>query len=207
MYILSWDCGIKTSSWHYIKVGSYDDFRWCRPNALKVLSCGVIDFLNGRFVEDVPQEEFPGLILEGLRMHGPKVSPSTILLVEIQKPMAGKISNANHATQYCISMYYSDKTHVTKYINAMAKNRAYFGIYTYQFVHRLLIHQAKQRARKGRHVAAVIDDETVRKAHTRINYELFMKIFPEYMPVGIPKKQWRDLADSFMQACAYIMHA
>lgn len=207
MYILSWDCGIRTSAWHYLKIGTHEDFRWCRPNAIQVLSCGVIDFLEGRYVEDVPQSDFPGLILQGLKKHGPKVHASTILLVEKQKPVNSKIGNANDATQYCISMYYSDKTHVTKYMNATAKNRAYFGVYSYQFVHRLLIHQAKQRASKGRHVAAVIDDETVRKKHTRINYELFMTIFPEYMPAGIPKKQWRDLADSFMQACAYVMHA
>lgn len=206
MYILSWDCGIRTSAWHYLEIGTLDDFRMCRPSAIKVLSCGVIDFLKGQKVDDVRQELFPGLILEGLKAHGPTVHRSTILLVETQKPLAGKISDANHATQYCISMYYADKVHITKYISPLRKNKFHFGIMTYELVRHIMVIKRKIRAKAGKHVSAILDEEDVRKKHTRMNYDLFMRIFPQYAPTHIPKATWRDLSDSFMQACAYVAH-
>lgn len=174
--ILSWDCGIKSSSWTYFSF---------RENIPSIISQGTIDFLDGQMFDDVSPNDWTRRIREGLRKFAPGVSNDTTICIEIQpQNHRGRISSANAATQYCISYWYSDNP--IRFIHAREKNK--IGIIPMSSLTR------------------VMSGETLRKGHTRMNFDLFVflmygRVIKKEKKNGVFKL--RDVADSFMQGIAY----
>lgn len=141
--VLSWDCGMKSSSWAHISFTEH---------GIDLLSCGTIDFLNGSLFDSVPKNDWPRRIRIGLENKAPKVPENTIVCIEIQpQTHRGCISSANAATQYCIAFWYSKNP--IRFIHARCKNT----------LGPIWIKTLSKR----------YSDEALRKKHTRVNFDLF----------------------------------
>lgn len=178
--VLSWDCGMKTTSWSYLSITHF--------GAIKIISQGTIDFLDGCKIRSVSANEWPSRIHKGLTKYAPVVTDDTIVVIENQMSRhKGLINSANCATQYSIGLWY----HKNKimFLNATHKNK--IGPVSIQKV-------AEDHK---------IDGEQLRKKHTRINYELFVNTFygddRSFIVTETQKK--RDLSDSFAQG-VYVLN-
>lgn len=172
--VLSWDCGMKSTSWTYMSINS--------TGVVSIISQGTIDFLEGKKIKSVSADEWPNKIHSGMSLYAPTVTQDTVVVIENQTNRhRGTINSANLATQYSIGLWY----HANKilFLNATHKNK--IGPITIESL-------AKKMSISG---------EKLRKLHTRINYELFLKIFygndTSFIKTKI--KKIRDLADSFAQ--------
>lgn len=170
--ILSWDCGMKSTSWAHIFVA--------RDGSVDLRSIGTIDFLDDQLIADVPMDEWPSRIHRGLKNNAPTIGAGAIVAIEIQHQRhRGKISSANAATQYSIGMWYHDNQIV--FVNATHKNEV--GYLSMEAVSILT----------GKDIG------DCRKKHSRMNFELYW--IGRYGSLPGRKKEWkiRDVADAFMQ--------
>lgn len=169
--ILSWDCGIKSTSWAHMNVDG---------DEVDLLGIGTIDFLSGRNVNDVPMNDWPRLISIGLKEHAPMVDSDTIVAIEIQHQRhRGRISSANAATQYSLGMWYSSNP--IHFVHAAHKNEVgYFSL------HAVSVMTGK-------------DIGDCRKKHARMNFEIYWLAKHGKLPGRMKGWKIRDVADAFMQ--------
>lgn len=168
--ILSWDCGIKSTSWAHLYVT--DD------GTIDLMSVGTVDFLDGLTVSEVPMNDWPRRIHAGLDRVAPIVSKDTIIAIEIQHQRhRGKISSANAATQYSVGLWYHDNPIV--FVNATHKNEV--GYMTMEAV------------------SMVTGKDICRKRHSRMNFELYWIGKYGSLPGTKKGWKIRDVADAFMQ--------
>ena len=183
--VLSWDCGLKSTSWTYMSVHS---------NGLTdIHGYGTIDFLNGQNFWSVKKIHWPKLICKGLKDSAPAVvslAPDTVIVIEAQplsKKFIGSVAIANIATQFCISQMYA-LTHEIVFIDPKLKNTI-----------------GPIFMKKLGTVLKITDPEAIRKKHTRMNFELFMILrYSKKFGRGSQKIiKLRDVSDSFMQGIHY----
>lgn len=175
--VLSWDCGLKSTSWLHIKVSKTN---------IDVLSYGTIDFIDAKKMSEVSRDDWPRLIKERLDIVAPKISPDCVVTIELQRQKNGKIDLANIATQFGLSFFYY--THKIIFMHARQKNT--LGPLCMVDVARV----------------CGLTDGPLRKKHTRLNFELFM-IIKYRVEFDKRKKSYnavvgttiRDASDAFMQ--------
>lgn len=186
MLIISWDCGIRSTAWVYAEIGNATDFKTNSMDAIRVISSGCIDFLDGRKMCEVKATKYPGLITDYLQTFE-RVDPSAIVLIESHKIVPGAISAANSAVQFCLASHFRKNEII--YMSPKEKNKVYFGIFSIALV---------------KYITG-LSGEPLRKKHTRLNYNLFLRVYPQYSPPkGTSKTKYRDIADALMQLYAYI---
>jgi len=189
--ILSWDCGLRTSSWSliYVRYRINPITRMPLPvlyTDIDLIKYGTIDFLCGSNVRDVPECTWFNLIKSGLEKHAPKIDSDTIVAIENQpQNHYGIITRGNTSTQYSIAYHYSDNKSV--FIEAKKKNT--IGAISPEAVKKL----------------PHVTHKTWRKKHTRLNFELFMLMrYNKTFGRGSQKNmKLRDVSDSFMQGIWY----
>lgn len=180
--ILSWDCGLKSSSWVLLMVRLVAGRLLCVSD-IDLLGCGTIDFLEGQKLKSVSRDLWPGLIKKGLLAHAPIIDTDTHVVIESQpQRFAGSICLGNTATQFCIAYHYSFARSIN-FINATQKNT--FGPLSMKMVGKL----------------TGCKDEALRKKHTRLNFELFMatRYQKKYTRGSHGGIKLRDVSDAFMQ--------
>jgi hypothetical protein len=172
LQILSWDCGIRSTSWALLSV---------TDGIIDLQGVGTIDFLEGNKLEDTSIDLWPAYIKSGLERCAPIVDKDVIVAIEIQHQRhRGRISSANAATQYSLGLWYASNP--IRFVNATHKNEV--GLLSMEAVSRM--------------TGTPIDD--CRKKHSRMNFELYWLAkhgtLPKKRGDGI---KMRDVSDAFMQ--------
>jgi hypothetical protein len=178
--VLSWDCGLKSSSWALLTVRIPSAPHRLHIADIDLVGCGTIDFLEDKKVKSVREDLWPSMIKSGLAQHAPTIETDCLVVIESQpQRFTGSITLGNTATQFCIAFHYAD--HPITFIDAKKKNM--FGPLS-----------------KG-HVAELtgLSGEPLRKKHTRLNFELYMLMrYNKKYKRGSGIKM-RDVSDAFMQ--------